>query len=53
MSEHLGLNHSAQFIAEVAEATKFDNMKKSSYEDEARFRAQYGSKFSFCRKGLS
>ena len=53
MSEHLGLNHSAQFIAEVAEATKFDNMKKSSYEDEARFRDQYGSKFSFCRKGLS
>lgn len=51
MSEHIGLNHSSEFIAEVADAVQFDNMKKAIASDKYEIRDDYGPNFSFCRKG--
>ena len=48
---HIGLSCSAEFIREVAEATKFDNLKKATYQEESGTRKVFGENFSFYRKG--
>ena len=51
IANHIGLSCSAEFVREVAEATKFHNLKKATYEDESGTRKVFGENFSFYRKG--
>lgn len=50
IANHIGLSCSDDFIREVAEATKFHNLKKAAYEEESNIRREFGEDFSFYRK---
>ena len=51
IANHIGLSCSAEFIREVTEATKFQNLKKATYQEESDTRKLFGENFSFYRKG--
>ena len=53
IAEHIEFVCSHEFIRDVANASCFKSMKKSTFKDEELIRKRFGDGFSLYRKGMS